>query len=282
MFDIETLTCYADDKFPVVFGKDKTVLAARMKVKLETIFLWLTKSGMIVNESKTCLCVFFKHDCTPLIIEINGKFLISHKTINVLGVIFDSKLQWGAQVANCVSKSLSALNAVKLIKKFFTKRELLQLVTSNFYSILYYNSEIWHLPSLNNNLKAKLMSASARALKVCMYYPDPMISYERIHEMNKRATPKDMRNYTLGIQLYKLYNSNVHSLEWLHLNQNQILTSRQTHFKIMRSNKLKVGLNSLANRLNTINGKIKLTWLNLSYESFKIKCKNVFITKTEP
>ena len=70
----------------VVFGKDKTVLAARMKVKLETIFIWQTKSGMIVNESKTCLCVFFKHDCTPLIVDINGKFLISQKTINVLGV----------------------------------------------------------------------------------------------------------------------------------------------------------------------------------------------------
>ena len=127
MFDIETLTCYADDKFPVVFGKDKTVLAARMKVKLETIFLWLTKSGMIVNESKTCLCVFFKHDCTPLIIEINGKFLISHKTINVLGVIFDSKLQWGAQVASCVSKSLNALNAVKLIKSFLLKESYFSL-----------------------------------------------------------------------------------------------------------------------------------------------------------
>ena len=59
LFDIETLTCYADDKFPVVFNKDKMVLAARMKLKLETIFLWLTKSGMVVNESKTSLCVLF-------------------------------------------------------------------------------------------------------------------------------------------------------------------------------------------------------------------------------
>ena len=44
LFEIETLTCYADDMFPVVFGKDKVVLAERMKTKLETI--WLTKSGM--------------------------------------------------------------------------------------------------------------------------------------------------------------------------------------------------------------------------------------------
>ena len=58
------------------------------------------------------------------------------------------------------------------------------------------------------------MSASAKALKVCMYYPDPMISYEHIHVINKRATPGDMMNYNLGIQLLKLYNSKEHLLEW--------------------------------------------------------------------
>ena len=33
-------------------------------------------------------------------------------------------------------------------------------------------------------------------IKVCMYYPDPMISFERIHALNKRATPNAMMNYT--------------------------------------------------------------------------------------
>ena len=142
-------------------------------------------------------CVFYKHDCTPLIIDINGKYLISNKTINVLGVIFDTKLQWAPQIANCVSKSISALNAIKLTKNFFNKQELLQLVTSNFFSVLYYNSEIWHLPSLNNNLKTKLMSVFARALKVCMYYPDPFLSFERIHSINKRAPQTIWWNITL-------------------------------------------------------------------------------------
>ena len=113
-----------------------------------------------------------------------------------------------------------------------------------------------------------------------MYYPDPMISFDNIHVLNNRATPPKMMKYNLGIQLYKLYNTREHSLEWLHLNQNQILTSRQINFEILKSNSLRVGLNALANRLANINGKIKLTWLNLSYVSFKLKCKELFITKT--
>ena len=76
---------------------------------------------------------------------------------------------------------------------------------------------------------------------------------------------------------HKLYNTREHILEWLHLNQNQILTSLQTHFQILRSNYLRIGLNALANRLANINGKIKLSWLNLSCVSFKIKCKRLFI-----
>ena len=217
-------------------------------------------------------------DYTPLVSELIDKFLISQNTMNVLEVIFDTKLQWAPHVAHCVSRSLNALNAIKLIKKFFNNKELLQLKTSNFYSTLYYKSEIWHLPSLKVSLKGKLMSVSAKALKVCMYYPDPMISLENIHLLNKRATPNAMMKYNLGIQLYKLYNSREHSLEWLHLNLNQILTSRQSCFEIFKSNSIRVGLNALANRLANINGKIELSWLNLSYETFKIKCKKLFIT----
>ena len=106
---------------------------------------------------------------------------------------------------------------------------------------------------------------------VCTNYLDPMISFEHIHAMNHRATPNAIMRYNLGIQLYKLYNTAEHSLEWLHLNHNQILTSRQSHFQILKSNSLKVGLNALANRLANINGKIELAWLNLSFDSFKIK-----------
>ena len=39
----------------------------------------------------------------------------------------------------------------------------------------------------------------------------------------------------------------------------------------------KVGINSLANRLTSINNKIPLSWLNLSLDTFKIRCKDAFI-----
>ena len=131
---------------------------------------WLKDSGMKVNESKTDLCLFHRGDTTPISINLYGKMISSNKTMNVLGVIFDSKLHCTEQVAYSIKRSMKALNAIRSIKKFYTKSELISLVTSNFYSILYYNSEIWHLPSLKFSLKQKLLSVSSKALKSDAYW----------------------------------------------------------------------------------------------------------------
>ena len=89
-----------------------------MEVKLKRIMDWLKDSGMKVNESKTDLCLFYKGDSTPISLNLYGKTIVSNKTMNVLGVIFDSKMQWSNQVAHAIKRSTKALNAIKLIKKF--------------------------------------------------------------------------------------------------------------------------------------------------------------------
>ena len=55
------------------------------------------------------------------------------------------------------------------------------------------------------------------------------------------------------------------------------VTSDQRNYIIFKSNKTRVGQNSLANRLHTINGIIPLEWLNLSIESFKVRCKRLLL-----
>ena len=102
MSDIEKLACFADDKFPLTWNRDKSVLVGIMEVKLKRIMDWLKDSGMKVNESKTDLCLFYKGDSTPISLNLYGKTIVSNKTMNVLGVIFDSKMQWSNQVAHAI------------------------------------------------------------------------------------------------------------------------------------------------------------------------------------
>ena len=104
-----------------------------------------------------------------------------------------------------------------------------------------------------------------------------MISFERFHNMNNRATPEKIMMYKHALAFFLLYNHTNLSLEWCALHFNQILTSRQTKFKSGKSNRLKVGQNALTNRFFILNDQIPIKWLEGGYETFKVKCKKLFI-----
>ena len=110
-------------------------------------------------------------------------------------------------------KFKKALNAIRLFNRFFSTTELLQLITSNFFSVLYYNSEIWHLHSLKSNLKKMLLSASARAVKMCVKFKTDYLSFIWIHSMYNRATPEKFLLYKHALTLFKLINTNDYTME---------------------------------------------------------------------
>jgi hypothetical protein len=152
------------------------------------------------------------------------------------------------------------------------------LTTSNFYSILFYNSEVWLSMYLNDSVKHKLFVASANALKMCQHYPDQLISFLELHKITKSATPLMLSDYKYALQLYKTYNECLPINEWLHLNIDQAITSRQSKFQIYRSNRTKIGRHSMCNRYYQLNAKIPLAWLGKSYQCYKIHCKHLFLS----
>ena len=142
----------------------------------------LKHSGLIISESKTQLCLFHKANHNCINITINNVNIRSKTTINILGNQFDSQMKWETQVSQARKKARKALlHGCNLIKKHFDKNELRQLLTSNYYSVLYYNRGVWHMPSLHTSLKRQLLSASAAALKIMGQSQDIQISFERLH-----------------------------------------------------------------------------------------------------
>ena len=133
------------------------------------------------------------------------------------------------------------------------------------------------MASLKSTLKQKILSASARALKVCSKFDLSEVSFIKIHEMYNRGTPKIFLLFKLALALFKLFQGNDLTTEFLALNQNTILTSRQINFIATKDNKRRVGLNVLANRFNLLNNIIPLSQFNKSIDSFKIFCKKEFL-----
>ena len=205
--DLYEITLFADDNYPLASNSNLTNLITEFEIKLTAISKWLKDSGLKINDDKTELCLFSRNDHGPIQLTVNGTTITSKPSINVLGVQFDSKLNWSDQVNKTINKAKQTYHAINLIKKYFSQNELKKLLTSNYFSVLYYNSEIWHLPTLKPVLKQKLMSASANAIKLCLSKQPPNTSYESIHKIAKRTTPSQMSTYKHALQLYKLFNS---------------------------------------------------------------------------
>jgi hypothetical protein len=261
----------------VKFNKEKKMALEELKKELEKIIKWLKGSGLKVNEKKTELCIFHRNGNTDGSLSIDNNLIASKNEINVLGITFDSKLQWSSQVSRAIRGANNALQAIKLIRKYFTTPEIVQLLTSNFYSRFYYGSEIWHIPTLNRNCKKMLLSASANALKLCNTFYDPSVSYVDLHILHKRALPSKFCLYRHCLLLHKVFNDSIPKRDWIDLNFQMINTSRQTSFETQNHSVYKVGNNILSNRLTCLNKKVTLNMLNLDIGPFKVTCKNMLL-----
>ena len=108
-----------------------------------------------------------------------------------------------------------------------------------------------------------------------------MLSFNSLHEMAGRAPPEKINDYKLALQLFKVVNNNVPTPDWININLNNIQTSRQTRFMTSKGNRLKVGMNTISNRFYNLNGKIDMDWLNLTYNTYKVKCKKKYFSENK-
>ena len=164
-----------------------------------------------------------------------------------------------------------------MIRRYFNKSELNNLLTSNYYSVLYYNSDIWLIPSLKPQLFQQLLSALASAHKMISFTYDHLVSFDQIHSLLNRATPKMFMAYKHALMLYRISNDTNHSNEWLSLNFQLNFNSRDQSVKVVDTSRLKIGKNIAVNRIKIINGKIMHAWMNLTYKTYKLKCKALFL-----
>ena len=84
-----------------------------------------------------------KRDKTPSNLTLKGKVLNS---MNVLGVICDSKLSWDKHISYVITKAEKALNALRLISKLFSSKQLLQLLFAEVWCHYYQGParQRWH------------------------------------------------------------------------------------------------------------------------------------------
>jgi len=129
---------------------------------------------------KTEIVVFHRFDTSGADIKVRGVVVKSLSVLKFLGILFDNRVQWDRQVENAIMDIRRTLQGRKIIKKHFTKKELVRLITSMYYSKLYCGSQVWLLPTLQvkESLYSKLFSQSGRCLKTV----DKEASFMSLHK----------------------------------------------------------------------------------------------------
>ena len=150
------------------------------------------------------------------------------------------------------------------------------LLDANFYSILYYNAVVWLTPSLNPVMKQSLLSVSANALRSCLNL-NYDVSFENVHKISKKCTPKQIMLYQISLKLYKVLNDPIMRTETINLIEQSVFTRIHCTFEIIRDNRTKIGMSTAANKFYHITKMIGLDKLNFGFVHYKKIMKMQFL-----
>ena len=123
-------------------------------------------------------------------------------------------------------------------------------------------------------MKQILLSISACALRYCSINNENVISFEKLHQNNKKCTTLQIMAYQSALQLHKTpcfesHNFTVPSFESMTVINQMPITNRQTNFPIFRDNATNIGMNTTANKFYQLSGKISLNSLGLHLSTIK-------------
>ena len=154
---------------------------------------------------------------------------------------------------------------------------LTQPTTTYTLSTQIYTLLIWLQPEIGSVMKQKLLSISACALCSCLMNINNEVSFERVHEINKKCTPSQIMAYQSALLLHKTVNFELPCFEATTVLNQMTVTSRQMMFLIFKNNSTKIGMNTTSNKFYQLTGKITLNSLGLSFVHFKKLMKIQFL-----
>ena len=235
------MVTYADDNY---LGTANKILQSAINdtlSKIKKVTKWLKQSGLKINEQKTEVCIFHRHKEEIRNITINESNITTSNKINILGILFDSNLNWNRQYEQAIREANKNLYAIKKVAKYFNQDEAKTLLTSMFYSKLYYGSEVWHLPSRTQTQNKKLKFASANAIRSCCNSFTIFNTHTQIHKAVNRALPDQMITYKHAITMYKLFKTCQPEEEFINLNFQLNQNTRMQHINFFDRHKYESG-----------------------------------------
>jgi len=151
------------------------------------------------------LIIFTKKGFVSIQLDIAGTMINTKNQMKVLGVLFDCNLTWEPHIRATLAKCNSKIGVLKKIRKMFTVDQFLKIITSQYFSILYYGCKVWLNNTTRKNLRGLINTAHYRPLRVALFDFEKRLSKNELSKRCKRATPSEWVRYSLASTVLKVY-----------------------------------------------------------------------------
>jgi len=273
------LVIYADDSCIVCSAPTKADLTDLVNSTVAKHMDWLRQAGMVVNASKTELIYFRSNDV--LTVELEGKPVTSSTTLNVLGMTFDCQMSWETQLSRSIQSCQRLKPALRALKKKLSSKELIQVITSHYYSRLYYGAEVWY-PCLTKRLRDKISAVHHYPLRLVLNDFKRSLSRKTLAKRTNKANPDQLVNLkTAKCFISICTNCSPFTLFHELLSHAVIENRRPRRPWFLDMSRKRIGRQSFANRVGNLSKSLQFDWLTdepLSNDSLRRQLKKTFFT----
>jgi hypothetical protein len=196
-----TLTNYADDN-TLSYGHKSENLIRKILIEETNICLnWFKINCMAANPGKFQV-MFLGKAGISLDLEINGFSITPEKSVKLLGITIDSKLNFSEHVTELCKKTSKQLNVLRRLSYCMNTDSKLTLFRSYMLSHFSYCSIIWHF--CGKVISDKIEKIQEKALRTV--YTDYSTPYDKLLERANLPTLKGGRLQNFAIVTYKIQN----------------------------------------------------------------------------
>jgi len=270
---------YADDSYVICEADTKEELQARLETVINKHVIWLRQLGMVVNSSKTELLFFNKIE-DVMNITIEGNVLASARSMNVLGIWFDERMSWDVHLSKATLGCQRLKAALRCLKTKLNRSEFLKVITSHYYSRLYYGSEVWFW-CLNSKSRGAISPIHYFPLRLAFDDFKRKYSRKELNSLASRANPFELNDYKIAKLLISiLSNTDPFVLFNELLSHCVVETRKEFNPSFLDMSRTRIGRQSLANRVNIISKQIKFEWLGKTFtkDSLRKSLKSSFFS----
>ncbi len=192
---------------------------------------------------------------------------------------FSYNLSWSPHIEKAVKKASSICNRIRFIRQSLSQEQTLKVLTSYYYSSIYYGSAVWLGPMTTSNDWKLLNKAHYRALRVVTRDFRREKSKRVLDEECKRATPRQWGHYVVASTAASIMQNQEPSLLFELITGNSTWNDRKPGRRdFYDTSRLRVGRQSLQNRLREPFRMMRGDWYGtgLTKDAIRVRMKESF------